>query len=72
MIALARHTPTPSPCIGRIVRRDELLADVMLEAISQGLYVWTDFKRTVIARERPRGMQKVHATYRLPTDGDAA
>jgi hypothetical protein len=49
----------------RIVSNDETLASVMLEAISQGAYVFTDrMSRTVIAKKAPFGFRKVHAGMR--------
>jgi hypothetical protein len=45
----------------RIVAKDETLVSVMLEAIQQGAYVFTDqISRTVIAKKAPHGFKKVH------------
>jgi hypothetical protein len=45
----------------RIVGKDETLVSVMLEAIRQGAYVFTDqINRTVIAKKAPPGFKKVH------------
>lgn len=54
----------------RIVRSDETLHAVMLEAISKGAFVWAnaELKRTVISKVKPsgEGWVKVHGTYSMP------
>lgn len=54
----------------RIVRGDETLHAVMLEAISKGAYVWANSakQRTCINTSMPNGegWTKVHGTYSMP------
>lgn len=53
----------------RIVRGDETLHAVMLEAISKGAFVWVndDLQKTVISKRSPSGnWHKVHGTYSMP------
>ena len=54
----------------RIVRPDETLHAVMLEAIRNGAFVWAnaELKRTVISKVKPNGegWVKVHGTYSMP------
>jgi len=53
----------------RIVRSDETLHAVMLEAISKGAFVWVndDLQKTVISKRSPSGnWHKVHGTYSMP------
>lgn len=64
-----------TPSFFRIVRPDEELAGVMLEAIGKGAYVWANpaKRKTVISTVKPHGdWHKVHGTYTMPDFGPEA